>query len=117
MELKGRCEDEDSHPEYSTRLMFSLFILFWSVVRFSPRRSAAPPLPAILPEAAFKASIMTWRSACSKLGAAAAADRKLTTAGKSADEIVASKPLADLEPVWGGMLGGDVFVRMIYSSL
>jgi len=43
--------------------------------------------------------------------------QKLKTAGKSADEIVASKPLADLEPVWGGMLGGDVFVRMIYSSL
>src|SRR6476660_3536003 len=36
--------------------------------------------------------------------------QKLKAAGKSADEIVASKPLADLEPVWGGMLGGDVFV-------
>jgi hypothetical protein len=43
--------------------------------------------------------------------------QKLKTAGKSADEIVASKPLADLEPVWSGMLGSDVFVRMIYSSL
>ena len=43
--------------------------------------------------------------------------QKLKTAGKSADEIVASKPLADLEPELGGMLGGDVFVRMIYSSL
>lgn len=43
--------------------------------------------------------------------------QKLKAAGKSADEIVASKPLADLEPVWGGMLGGDVFVQMIYSSL
>src|SRR5208282_1050751 len=65
----------DSHPEYSARLMFSLFILFWSVVRFSPRRSAAPPWPAILPEAAIKASIMACRSACSKLGAAEATER------------------------------------------
>jgi glyoxylase-like metal-dependent hydrolase (beta-lactamase superfamily II) len=43
--------------------------------------------------------------------------QKLKTAGKSADEIAASRPLADLDPVWGGMLGSDVFVRMIYSSL
>jgi glyoxylase-like metal-dependent hydrolase (beta-lactamase superfamily II) len=44
--------------------------------------------------------------------------RKLKTAGKSADEIVASKPLADLDPVWGhGMLSSDVFVHMIYSAL
>ena len=31
--------------EYSARVMFSLRILFWSVVRFSPRRSDAPPCP------------------------------------------------------------------------
>jgi glyoxylase-like metal-dependent hydrolase (beta-lactamase superfamily II) len=43
--------------------------------------------------------------------------QKLKTAGKSADEIVASKPLADLDPVWGHMLGSDIFVQMIYSSL
>lgn len=43
--------------------------------------------------------------------------QKLKTAGKSADEIVASKPLADLDPVWGHMLRSDVFVQMIYSSL
>jgi glyoxylase-like metal-dependent hydrolase (beta-lactamase superfamily II) len=42
---------------------------------------------------------------------------KLKTAGKSADEIVASKPLADLDAVWGHMLTSDIFVRMIYSSL
>src|SRR4029077_1522499 len=71
-------ERPDAHPEYSARLMFSLFILFWSVVRFSPRRSAAPPWPAILPEAAIKASIMACRSACSKLGAAEATDRSDT---------------------------------------
>jgi cyclase len=44
--------------------------------------------------------------------------QKLKTAGKSAGEIAASKPLADLDPVWGhGMLGSDLFVQMIYSAL
>jgi cyclase len=44
--------------------------------------------------------------------------QKLKTAGKSADEIAASKPLADLDPVWGhGMLSSDIFVQMIYSAL
>lgn len=43
--------------------------------------------------------------------------QKMKTAGKSADEIVASKPLADLDAVWGHMLTSDIFVRMIYSSL
>ena len=44
--------------------------------------------------------------------------QKLKTAGRSADEIAASKPLADLDPVWGhGMLSSDLFVQMIYSSL
>jgi hypothetical protein len=43
--------------------------------------------------------------------------QELKAAGRSADEIVASKPLADLDSAWSGMLGSDVFVRMIYSSL
>ena len=44
--------------------------------------------------------------------------QKMKTAGKSADEIAASKPLADLDPVWGhGMLSSEIFVRMIYSAL
>jgi glyoxylase-like metal-dependent hydrolase (beta-lactamase superfamily II) len=43
--------------------------------------------------------------------------QKLKTAGKSPEEIAASKPLADLDPVWGHMLSSDVFVQMIYSSL
>ena len=64
----------DCYWVYATRLMFSLYILFWSVVRFSPRRSAAPPWPAILPETAFKAWMMTCRSACSKVDAAEAAE-------------------------------------------
>jgi len=44
--------------------------------------------------------------------------QKLKTDGKSADEIAASKPLADLDSVWGhGMLSSDLFVRMIYLAL
>ena len=43
--------------------------------------------------------------------------QKLKTAGKSADEVAASKPLADLDPVWGHMLSSDIFVQMIYSAL
>ena len=44
--------------------------------------------------------------------------QKLKTAGKLTDEIAASKPLADLEPVWGhGMLSSDLFVQMICSAL
>jgi glyoxylase-like metal-dependent hydrolase (beta-lactamase superfamily II) len=43
--------------------------------------------------------------------------QKLKTAGKSAEEAAASKPLADLDPVWGHMLSSDIFVQMIYSSL
>jgi cyclase len=44
--------------------------------------------------------------------------RALKTDGKSNEEIVASKPLADLDSVWGhGMLSSDLFVRMIYSAL
>jgi hypothetical protein len=43
--------------------------------------------------------------------------QKLKTAGKSPEEIAASKPLADLDPVWGHMLSSDVFVQMIYSAL
>jgi cyclase len=43
--------------------------------------------------------------------------QKLKSAGESADEIAASKPLADLDPVWGHMLSSDIFVQMIYSTL
>jgi len=42
-------------------------ILFCRVVRFNPSRSAAPPLPAIRPDAALKASRITVHSACRKL--------------------------------------------------
>jgi glyoxylase-like metal-dependent hydrolase (beta-lactamase superfamily II) len=44
--------------------------------------------------------------------------QKLKTAGKSADEVAASKPFADLEATWGkGFFNGDVFVRVVYSAL
>ena len=44
--------------------------------------------------------------------------QKLKSAGKSADEIAASKPLADLDSVWGhGMLSSDLFVQMVYLAL
>ena len=47
-----------------------------------------------------------------------ASSGKCANAGKSADEITASKPLADLDPVWGhGMLNSDFFVQMICSAL
>ena len=56
--------------EYSERLIFSLRILFCSVVLLRPRRSAAPPLPAILPDESFRASRIACRSACSNVDAA-----------------------------------------------
>jgi cyclase len=44
--------------------------------------------------------------------------QKLKSAGKSAQEAVAEKPLADLDPVWGkGMLNSDQFVQVVYLAL
>jgi cyclase len=44
--------------------------------------------------------------------------QKLKTAGKTLDEAVAAKPLADLDPVWGkGVLSGDAFVHVVYTTL
>ena len=44
--------------------------------------------------------------------------QKLKSAGKSAEEAVAAKPLADLDAVWGkGMLGSDQFVQVVYLAL
>ena len=43
---------------------------------------------------------------------------KLKSAGKSAQEAVAEKPFADLEPVWGtGVVNGDQFVQIVYLAL
>lgn len=44
--------------------------------------------------------------------------QKLKSAGKSMEEAVAAKPLADLDATWGkGMLNGDTFVQVAYLSL
>lgn len=43
---------------------------------------------------------------------------KLKSAGKSAQEAVAAKPLADLEDTWGhGFFPGDVYVQILYTAL
>jgi len=44
--------------------------------------------------------------------------QKLKTAGKTLDEAVAAKPLADLDAVWGkGVLSSDAFVHVVYTTL
>ena len=44
--------------------------------------------------------------------------QKLKSAGKSAQEAVAEKPLADLDALWGkGMLNSDLFVQVVYLAL
>ena len=44
--------------------------------------------------------------------------RKLKSSGKSLEEAVAAKPLADLDPVWGkGVLNSDAFVHVVYTTL
>jgi glyoxylase-like metal-dependent hydrolase (beta-lactamase superfamily II) len=44
--------------------------------------------------------------------------QKLKSSGKSLEETVAAKPLADLDPVWGkGVLSSDSFVHVIYTTL
>jgi glyoxylase-like metal-dependent hydrolase (beta-lactamase superfamily II) len=44
--------------------------------------------------------------------------QKLKSAGKSIQEAVAAKPLADLDATWGqGLVNGDTFVQVAYLSL
>jgi len=44
--------------------------------------------------------------------------QKLKSAGRSAQEAVVEKPLADLEPAWGnGIINGDQFVQVLYLAL
>jgi hypothetical protein len=44
--------------------------------------------------------------------------QKLKSAGKSAQEASAAKPLADLDAAWGkGMIGADLFIQVMYLSL
>ncbi len=43
---------------------------------------------------------------------------KLKSAGKSAQEAVAEKPFADLDPVWGnGIINGDQWIQIVYLTL
>jgi cyclase len=43
--------------------------------------------------------------------------QKLNSSGKSVEEAVAAKPLADLDPVWGkALFNGDAFVRIVYTA-
>jgi glyoxylase-like metal-dependent hydrolase (beta-lactamase superfamily II) len=43
---------------------------------------------------------------------------KLKSAGKSAQEAVAEKPFADLDPVWGnGIINGEQWVQIVYLTL
>jgi cyclase len=43
--------------------------------------------------------------------------KTLKGAGKSVEDVVAAKPTASLDPAWGkGMLSGDEFVALVYSS-
>ena len=44
--------------------------------------------------------------------------QKLKSAGKTEQEVVAAKPFADLDAVWGkGMLSGDRFAQVVYLAL
>ncbi len=44
--------------------------------------------------------------------------QKLKSAGKSAQEAVAEKPFADLEPVWGkGIINSEQWVQIVYLTL
>jgi cyclase len=44
--------------------------------------------------------------------------QKLKSAGKTAQEVAAEKPFADLDTVWGkGMLSGDLFAQVVYLAL
>jgi cyclase len=43
---------------------------------------------------------------------------RLKSAGKSAEEAVAEKPFADLDPVWGnGIINGEQWVEVVYLTL
>jgi cyclase len=43
---------------------------------------------------------------------------RLKSAGKSAQEAVAEKPFADLDPVWGnGIINSEQWVQIVYLTL
>lgn len=62
-----------------------------------------------------KADLAAYRDALDKVRVRIAA---LVTQGKSADEVVAAKPLADLDAEWGdGFFKTDDFVRGVYEGM
>jgi cyclase len=43
---------------------------------------------------------------------------RLKSAGKSAEEAVAEKPFADLDPAWGnGIINSEQWVQIVYLTL
>jgi glyoxylase-like metal-dependent hydrolase (beta-lactamase superfamily II) len=62
-----------------------------------------------------KAELASYRQ---MLGTAYERLKKLKAEGKTAQEAVAAKPLADLEPTWGdGMFTSDRWIVVIYSGV
>ena len=62
-----------------------------------------------------KADLAKYRDMVS---AAADRVRKLKASGKSVEDAIAAKPLADLDADWGkGRLNGDGFVKVVYLTL
>jgi cyclase len=62
-----------------------------------------------------KADLLKFRDMLSKVRERL---RKLKASGKSVDEAVKEKPLADLDAAWGkGLNDGDTFVRIAYPAL
>jgi cyclase len=44
--------------------------------------------------------------------------QKLKSSGKSMEEVVAAKPLDDLDPIWGkGLFNSDTFIQIAYPAL
>jgi len=62
-----------------------------------------------------KADLAKYRD---MLSTAADRVRKLKASGKSVEDAIAAKPLADLDADWGkGRLNGDSFVKVVYLTL
>ncbi len=62
-----------------------------------------------------KAALTTYRN---MLATALERLKKLKTAGKSTDDAVATRPLADFEKKWGnGHFRGDQWIRLVYPSI
>jgi glyoxylase-like metal-dependent hydrolase (beta-lactamase superfamily II) len=62
-----------------------------------------------------KAALQKYRD---MLATAAASVEKLKSSGKPVEEVVAAKPTASLDPIWGkGFMTPDVFTAVVYSTL